>query len=197
MYYYRARYYDPSTGRFLQQDPEPGKLRMPATVVNKYIYVGNLPNMLTDSTGRDPWKDFVNFIGRAILYTIAIIATVLDLVLGTIAYLSDMKNREAPFLHFEDGWTIENSFFADLFGDSASWGPVIFLESKEEYRGTTWKHEYGHRLQYFEIGGWEYMRFMFARKFNVGQFAHPLEFDADKRATEYFGENICNYHHIM
>lgn len=39
MYYYRARCYDPSTGRFLQQDPEPGKLSMPNTFLSKYIYV--------------------------------------------------------------------------------------------------------------------------------------------------------------
>src|SRR5690606_36416392 len=31
--YYRARYYDPQTGRFLQKDPHPGVLPIPQTVV--------------------------------------------------------------------------------------------------------------------------------------------------------------------
>ncbi|MDZ4660039.1 MAG: RHS repeat-associated core domain-containing protein [Pseudomonadota bacterium] len=52
LYYYRARFYDSSLGRFLQQDPEPGKLSMPSTVINKYIYVSNNPLMFTDPTGR-------------------------------------------------------------------------------------------------------------------------------------------------
>ena len=49
---YRARYYDPSTGRFLQKDPEPGKLARPITVTQSYAYVGNNPFMYTDSSGR-------------------------------------------------------------------------------------------------------------------------------------------------
>ena len=52
MYYYRARYYDPGTGRFLQQDPDPGKLSTPNTFLSKYIYTGNNPVMYRDSSGK-------------------------------------------------------------------------------------------------------------------------------------------------
>ena len=52
MYYYRARYYDPSVGRFLQQDPDPGKLNNPITFLSKYIYGANNPIMFTDPSGR-------------------------------------------------------------------------------------------------------------------------------------------------
>lgn len=55
LYYYRARYYDPNTGRFLQKDPDPGKLRSPATVINRYIYVQNNPAAYIDPSGRFPW----------------------------------------------------------------------------------------------------------------------------------------------
>jgi RHS repeat-associated protein len=51
-YYYRARYYDPGTGRFLQKDPHPGKLSMPGTVVNGYIYTLNNPVNRIDPSGR-------------------------------------------------------------------------------------------------------------------------------------------------
>jgi RHS repeat-associated protein len=51
LYYYRARYYDPGTGRFLQKDPSPGKLTIPVSVVNSYAYVGNNPANMTDPSG--------------------------------------------------------------------------------------------------------------------------------------------------
>ena len=51
MYYYRARYYDPNTGRFLQQDLDPGKLASPSTFLSKYIYAGNNPVMFGDPSG--------------------------------------------------------------------------------------------------------------------------------------------------
>ena len=52
MYYYRARYYDASTGRFLQTDPDPGKLSNPDTLLSKYVYTANNPIMFTDPSGR-------------------------------------------------------------------------------------------------------------------------------------------------
>ncbi len=55
IYYYRARYYDPQTGRFLQKDPDPGNLINPETFVNKYAYAQNQPARFTDPTGRIVW----------------------------------------------------------------------------------------------------------------------------------------------
>tara|TARA_B110001454_G_scaffold173944_1_gene165312 strand:- start:2463 stop:10619 length:8157 start_codon:yes stop_codon:yes gene_type:complete len=52
--YYRARYYDPSNGRFLQQDTDPGSLRNPASVINKYTYADNRPVLLNDPSGKFP-----------------------------------------------------------------------------------------------------------------------------------------------
>jgi hypothetical protein len=49
--YYRARYYDPATGRFVSEDPiefEAG--------VNFYAYVDDNPTTSTDPDGTDPWK---------------------------------------------------------------------------------------------------------------------------------------------
>ncbi len=49
LYYYRARYYDPQSGRFLSEDP----INFRAGV-NFYLYVYNRPVRLRDPKGKDP-----------------------------------------------------------------------------------------------------------------------------------------------
>jgi hypothetical protein len=50
LYYLRARYYAPSTGRFTQRHPVPGVLSWPDTL-NAYPYALNNPANLTDPSG--------------------------------------------------------------------------------------------------------------------------------------------------
>jgi len=50
LYFLRARYYDPATGRFLGRDPFPGLAALPATQ-HSYGYALNNPVNLTDPTG--------------------------------------------------------------------------------------------------------------------------------------------------
>jgi RHS repeat-associated protein len=52
LYYLRARYYNPLTGRFMSRDPEDGNPINPATL-HKYIYAGSDPVKYVDPTGRD------------------------------------------------------------------------------------------------------------------------------------------------
>ncbi|MGA2084000.1 MAG: DUF2341 domain-containing protein [Terracidiphilus sp.] len=52
LYYLRARYYNPATGRFLSRDPEDGKIKIPATL-HKYLYAGGDPVNMIDPTGRE------------------------------------------------------------------------------------------------------------------------------------------------
>jgi RHS repeat-associated protein len=52
LYYLRARYYNPATGRFLSRDPEDGKAIDPKTL-HKYLYAGGDPVNKVDSTGRE------------------------------------------------------------------------------------------------------------------------------------------------
>jgi len=53
MYYYRARYYSPSIGRFMQMDPVGSK-----DDLNLYAYVFNDPMGKTDPMGLGAWEDF-------------------------------------------------------------------------------------------------------------------------------------------
>ncbi len=57
LYYYRARYYDPQVGRFLNEDPT----RFDAGI-NFYSYVDNDPADLIDPSGDDPCLDINNFV---------------------------------------------------------------------------------------------------------------------------------------
>jgi RHS repeat-associated protein len=56
LYYLRARYYNPATGRFLSRDPFDGYLDDPATL-HKYLYVGGDPVNWIDPTGLDEFMD--------------------------------------------------------------------------------------------------------------------------------------------
>jgi uncharacterized protein RhaS with RHS repeats len=51
LYYLRARYYNPLTGRFLSHDPEDGKAKDPKTL-HKYLYAGGDPVNAEDPKGR-------------------------------------------------------------------------------------------------------------------------------------------------
>ena len=50
LYYYRARYYDPQTGRFISEDP----IGFAGASANLYEYVNGNPINFTDPSGLDP-----------------------------------------------------------------------------------------------------------------------------------------------
>lgn len=51
IYYYRARYYNPTLGRFLSEDP----IGFTSGSTDLYAYVGDDPTFLTDPSGKCPW----------------------------------------------------------------------------------------------------------------------------------------------
>jgi RHS repeat-associated protein len=58
--YNRARYYDPSTGRWMSKDP----IGFAAGDTNLYRMTGNHPNMATDPSGLEELPDFGNLTGK-------------------------------------------------------------------------------------------------------------------------------------
>jgi len=60
LYYEYQRWYDPSTGRFISQDPLSGAASDPQSL-NPYVYVQNTPTVLTDPTGACPQGGFWGF----------------------------------------------------------------------------------------------------------------------------------------
>ncbi len=52
LYFYRARSYDASLGRFMQKDPDAGRLMNSQSVNNKFNYASNNPISYSDPTGR-------------------------------------------------------------------------------------------------------------------------------------------------
>jgi RHS repeat-associated protein len=60
LYYLRARYYNPATGRFLSRDPEDGDAIYPISL-HKYLYAGSNPVKYVDPTGRDLFSYAIRF----------------------------------------------------------------------------------------------------------------------------------------
>jgi RHS repeat-associated protein len=70
LYYLRARYYNPATGRFLSRDPDEGKYWEPATL-HKYLYANGDPVNGIDPSGRGAIAEYSFNIGNT-TYKIAL-----------------------------------------------------------------------------------------------------------------------------
>jgi RHS repeat-associated protein len=81
LYYFRARYYNPITGRFVSRDPDDGDLTKPASL-HKYLYAGGDPINGWDPSGRTTRTAVAG--GDAIDYG-GLIITVLQAASGAIA----------------------------------------------------------------------------------------------------------------
>jgi hypothetical protein len=83
LYYYGARWYDPSVGRFISTDPRPGRLSDPQSL-NLYIYVINSPLNLVDPWGEEWWNPFTwTEQQKAQAFTIAVIVVSVVAVVAT------------------------------------------------------------------------------------------------------------------
>jgi hypothetical protein len=73
LYYLRARYYNPATGRFLSRDPEDGKQIDPVSL-HKYLYAGGDPVNMIDPRGREEEEEEVTLLQRVVRAAPAIAA---------------------------------------------------------------------------------------------------------------------------
>ena len=93
--YLRARYYDPTTGRFLTRDPVPGVATLPQTL-NPYAYALNNPVLYVDPSGEfieTPWD-------------LAVIAFDLGMVAWDAYYYTQL-NPCASSLEKAGVWTLD------------------------------------------------------------------------------------------
>lgn len=115
LYYSRARYYDANIGRFLQKDPDPGKLTSPNTFLSKYSYGANMPTMATDPTGKAFFIPLMIFLGKLVVS-----AVVSGLIAGTISGLIAGAISKGPF------WDAFASAFVTGFVAGAAGGAIGF-----------------------------------------------------------------------
>lgn len=57
LYYLRARYYNPITGRFMSRDPNDGDITVPASL-HKYLYADGDPVNQIDPSGREALEEY-------------------------------------------------------------------------------------------------------------------------------------------
>jgi len=72
LYYLRARYYNPATGRFLSQDPEAGQPNNPVTF-HRYLYGAVDPVNQMDPTGRSTDVEYGRLLPPALILTGAVL----------------------------------------------------------------------------------------------------------------------------
>jgi len=143
LYYFRARYYNPLTGRFMSRDPENGRAKYPASL-HKYLYALGDPGNRIDPTGRDSMLevgDLDVFIGRSAVPALAefVGGTAVSIAEWTIAvqvaaeeitgYLTEVAAEEAAG-QSAAAWNsllaAINEFNA-LLADESLWGGVTRL----------------------------------------------------------------------
>jgi RHS repeat-associated protein len=95
LYYLRARYYNPATGRFLSRDPLDGKAIDPKTL-HKYLYAGGDPINKIDPTGKGIVEDAFQRTEGVIIDTFAneILGEEIDKILLCQAF--DLLMEEGP-----------------------------------------------------------------------------------------------------
>jgi RHS repeat-associated protein len=103
LYYLRARYYNPQTGRFLSRDPENGKPTDPKTL-HKYLYASGNPVNRIDPRGREDLVEYAETVVEAIRIDIAIACYMVEY----ISILEDFADGKIPLLNLGPGtvtWT--------------------------------------------------------------------------------------------
>ena len=107
LYYYRARYYDAHIGRFLQEDPHPGKGTDVRTVFQKYTYANNNPISYIDPNGEFIFLAIFAFAaGGTAYFSVGAVATAAILgFTGTLAAFEAKNNFNTRQTWEKDGWT--------------------------------------------------------------------------------------------
>ena len=201
MYYLQSRYYDPVTARFINVDSMMSKISADVHGYNLYVYCFNNPLNLTDGSGNWP-KCFANIYQKAKscagkLYEKAqkLFNAVNEIAQGVKTDLENcsLSNSdeevvlEANYVSFYKGTLV-----IKVPGDvGLSFGIIILGNDVDEADDV--KHEYGHKLQYNDLGPYRYLAvvaipslatYWLSEKndwVDKNYYNMPWEYDADKR----------------
>jgi RHS repeat-associated protein len=111
LYYLRARYYNPVTGRFLSRDPADGCIWHPISQ-QKYLYAGSDPVNGVDPSGRDTLVDYSRlFVIAAAVTTVSTYVQMTHTMApgqlqGLGIEINCMFNTDASKLGAEVGWAL-------------------------------------------------------------------------------------------
>ncbi len=83
LYYAGARYYDPTTGRFLSEDPQAAE--------NPYAYADEDPVDLVDPLGQQAFREYVALITNAVVRTVAFALRVACILLNILTILGVLE----------------------------------------------------------------------------------------------------------
>jgi RHS repeat-associated protein len=101
LYYLRARYYNPATGRFLSRDPENGQPTDPQSL-HKYLYAGGDPTSAFDPSGRADIFETGKLLDRAARQTALVTFAVRTAVLDLFCFILSGIEQNANLGHLPD-----------------------------------------------------------------------------------------------
>lgn len=122
LYYYGARWYNTTLGRFLTRDPKTGQLTLPQSL-NPYIYVLNNPLGYTDPTGMDWWNPLTwNEQQKAQAFTVLIVAVAVVAVVVTVVTCGATAPLAAAAIGAAVGAASSTALYTVTAGDKATLG---------------------------------------------------------------------------
>ena len=165
LYFLRARYYDPATGRFVGQDPLLGSAREPSSL-NRYPYVLNDPVNLVDPSGLHcrPWhphhcvtqavdaiSSFIDFLWQKTFPLRAPVTFALEQLFRKFSG-GDVTNKEGGIRLIENCTGLCGEVFSRGNARAFTLGHTIFVKGR--IGSSLLKHELRHVRQYEFLGDW-------------------------------------------
>ncbi len=165
MYYLQSRYYDPNTGRFINAD---GQHSGGLLGYNQFAYCENNPVMRADPNG-ECWESIVAGIKSAAIWVydniIIPVAGVISNVVDDVSNFDISNTSEETVLeaHYFSAYKGTIAFKLPIGTNAFSFG-FMFIGDKVGDKGldpiNIIKHEYGHSVQFREIGMLNYLKFV-------------------------------------
>jgi RHS repeat-associated protein len=125
LYYLRARYYNPITGRFLTRDPQAGRIGKPATS-HKYLYAAADPVNRRDPSGRDDLAEEAELSNVSVTFTEHVAAHLVGTGISQ-AEFEAIVTADAQQIIASGGLSVGSEFWAIVNVQGVPWIYRAFL----------------------------------------------------------------------